>query len=97
MEEDVKMLRQILDNLLAFIAGTWYGQLGLRGSAGQTLNCGFKTEFKHVDDSNICESYYRKNHEDITKEIGMYITILTNHKFSQMPTGLSSAVCTFIR
>ena len=79
MEEDVKMLRQILDNLLAFSFSQEdiMKQLkGLkRGSPSFNKNLkiqqDLKQQFKHVDDSLFAMSLRNpKIAEDITKEIG---------------------------
>ena len=79
MEEDVKMLRQILDNLLAFS----FSQEDLMGEfkslkrASPSFNKNLKTQqdlkqqFKHVDDSLFAMSLRNpKIAENITKEIG---------------------------
>ena len=79
VEEDVKMLRQILDNLLAFSFSQEdiMKQLkGLkRGSPSFNKNLkiqqDLKQQFKHVDDSLFAMSLRNpKIAEDITKEIG---------------------------
>ncbi|SDW09817.1 hypothetical protein [Flavobacterium degerlachei] len=79
MEEDVKMLRQILDNLLAFSLTqedvmSQFRDLR-RGSPAFNKNIRFqqdlKQQFKHVDDSLFALSLRNpKIAEDITKEIG---------------------------
>ncbi len=79
MEEDVKMLRQILDNLLAFS----FAQEDLMGDFRQlkrnspSFNKNLKAQqdlkqqFKHVDDSLFAMSLRNpKIAEDVTKEIG---------------------------
>ncbi len=79
MEEDVKMLRQILDNLLAFsfsqedLMGQFRGLK--RGSPSFNKNLkvqqDLKLQFKHVDDSLFAMSLRNpKIAEDVTKEIG---------------------------
>lgn len=79
MEEDVKMLRQILDNLLAFsfsqedLMGEFRGLK--RGSPSFNKNLkiqqDLKLQFKHVDDSLFAMSLRNpKIAEDVTKEIG---------------------------
>jgi Mg2+ and Co2+ transporter CorA len=78
-EEDVKMLRQILDNLLAFSVSQEYlmVQFGDLKKGSPSFNKyikqqqDLKQQFKHVDDSLFAVSL--RNHkiaEDITKEIG---------------------------
>ena len=102
MEEDVKMLRQILDNLLAFS----YSQENLmgkfrdlkRGSPSFNINLknqqDLKLQFKHVDDSLFAMSLRNpKIAEDVTKEIGnVHYNIdksLESLAEAQMPKGLS--------
>ncbi|SCY85969.1 hypothetical protein [Flavobacterium caeni] len=79
LEEDVKMLRQILDNLLAFsfsqedLMGQFKGLK--RGSPSFNKNLklqqDLKLQFKHVDDSLFAMSLRNpKIAEDVTKEIG---------------------------
>ena len=79
LEEDVKMLRQILDNLLAFSFGqeNLMGQFqGLkRGSQSFNKNLKFqqdlKQDFKHVDDSLFAMSLRNPMiAENVTKEVG---------------------------
>ncbi len=79
MEEDVKMLRQILDNLLAysFSQEELMGQFrGLkRGSPSFNKNLkiqqDLKQQFRHVDDSLFAMSLRNpKIAEDVTKEVG---------------------------
>ena len=79
MEEDVKMLRQILDNLLAysFSQEDLMGQFkGLRRGAPAYNTAlrkqqDLKLQFKHVDDSLFAMSLRNpKIAEDVTKEIG---------------------------
>ena len=79
LEEDVKMLRQILDNLLAFSFGqeNLMGQFqGLkRGSPSFNKNLKFqqdlKQDFKHVDDSLFAMSLRNPMiAENVTKEVG---------------------------
>lgn len=79
MDEDVKMLRQILDNLLAYsfsqeaVMGQFRGLK--RGSPSFNKNLktqqDLKQQFKHVDDSLFAMSLRNpKIAEDITREIG---------------------------
>lgn len=79
LEEDVKMLRQILDNLLVFsftqedLMGQFKGLK--RGSPTFNKNLkiqqDLKQQFKHVDDSLFAMSLRNpKIAEDVTKEIG---------------------------
>ena len=79
MEEDVAMLRQILDNLLAYsfsqedVMGQFKGLR--RGSPSFNKNLkiqqDLKQQFKHVDDSLFAMSLRNpKMAEEITKEIG---------------------------
>ncbi|WP_413999750.1 hypothetical protein ACMDB5_04120 [Flavobacterium sp. W1B] len=79
MEEDVKMLRQILDNLLAFslsqedvmsqFKSLKAGSPGFNKYIKQQQN--LKQQFKHVDDSLFAMSLRNpKIAEDVTKEIG---------------------------
>ena len=79
LEEDVKMLRQILDNLLAFSFSQedLMGQFKSlkRGSPSFNKNLklqqDLKLQFKHVDDSLFAMSLRNpKIAEDVTKEIG---------------------------
>jgi len=79
MEEDVKMLRQILDNLLAFSLSQedvmdQFKDLS-RGSPAFNKNIklqqDLKQQFKHVDDSLFALSLRNpKVAEDVTREIG---------------------------
>ena len=79
MEEDVKMLRQILDNLLAY--SLFQEEVMLRfkslNAASSAYNKNIKLQqdlriqFKHVDDSLFAMSLRNpKMTEDITKEVG---------------------------
>ena len=79
MEEDVKTLRQVLDNLLAFSVSQEYVMMQFRdlkrGSPAFNKNIklqqDLKLQFKHVDDSLFALSLRNpKIAEDITKEIG---------------------------
>ena len=79
MEEDVKMLRQILDNLLAFSLSQEdvMGQFKNLKSGSPSFNKNIKIQqnlklqFKHVDDSLFALSLRNpKIEESITKEIG---------------------------
>ena len=102
MDEDVKMLRQILDNLLAysFSQEEVMGQFrGLR-KGSPSFNKNLKTQqdlrqqFKHVDDSLFAMSLRNpKIAEDITKEIGnVHYNIdkaLESLVEAQIPKGLS--------
>ena len=102
MEEDVKMLRQILDNLLAFsfsqedLMGQFKGLK--RGSPSFNKNLkiqqDLKLQFRHVDDSLFAMSLRNpKIAEDVTKEIGnVHYNIdksLENLVEAQIPKGLS--------
>jgi hypothetical protein len=79
MEEDIKMLRQVLDNLLAFSLTqedvmAQFRDLS-RGSPAFNKNIklqqDLKQQFKHVDDSLFALSLRNpKIAEDVTKEIG---------------------------
>lgn len=79
MEEDVKMLRQILDNLLAFSLSQESLMLGFKSlnSVSPAFNKNIKrqqdlrVQFKHVDDSLFAMSLRNpKFTEEITKEVG---------------------------
>ncbi|MFC3334845.1 DUF4175 family protein [Flavobacterium palustre] len=79
MEEDVKMLRQILDNLLAFSLSQESVMKSFKSinSASPAFNKNIKLQqdlriqFKHVDDSLFAMSLRNpKFTEDITKEVG---------------------------
>ena len=79
MEEDVKMLRQILDNLLAFSLSqeavmTQFKNLKIGSPAfnkNLKIQQNLKQQFKHVDDSLFAMSLRNpKIAEDVTKEIG---------------------------
>lgn len=79
MEEDVKMLRQILDNLLAYsfsqedLMGAFKGLRRGAPSFNKNLKLqqDLKQQFKHVDDSLFAMSLRNpKIAEDVTKEIG---------------------------
>ncbi len=102
MEEDVKMLRQILDNLLAFS----FSQEDLMGEFRQlkrnspSFNKNLKTQqdlklqFKHVDDSLFAMSLRNPRiAEDVTKEIGnVHYNLdraLESLVEAQLPKGLS--------
>ena len=102
MNEDVKMLRQILDNLLAYsfsqeeVMGQFRGLK--RGSPSFNKNLktqqDLKQQFKHVDDSLFAMSLRNpKIAEDITREIGkVHYNIdkaLENLVEAQIPKGLS--------
>lgn len=102
LEEDVKMLRQILDNLLAysFTQEDLMKQFkGLkRGSPSFNkdlkIQQNLKQEFKHVDDSLFAMSLRNpKISENVTKEIGnVHYNIdkaLASFVDSQIPKGLS--------
>lgn len=102
LEEDVAMLRQVLDNLLAFSLSQ--EDLLLQFKALQTGSPGFnkkiklqqdlKLQFKHIDDSLFAMSLRNpKFTEEVTKEIGNVqynldksLESLTN---AQIPKGLS--------
>lgn len=102
LEEDVKMLRQILDNLLAFS----FSQEDLmgefkslkRGSPSYNKNLkiqqDLKQQFKHVDDSLFAMSLRNpKIAENVTKEIGnVHYNLdkaLESLAETQIPKGLS--------
>ncbi len=102
MDEDVKMLRQILDNLLAYsfsqeeVMGQFRGLR--RGSPSFNKNLkiqqDLKQQFKHVDDSLFAMSLRNpKIAEDITREIGnVHYNIdkaLESLVEAQIPKGLS--------
>ncbi|MNJ99306.1 hypothetical protein D3C87_170810 [compost metagenome] len=79
MEEDVKMLRQILDNLLAYsfsqenIMGKFKGSTTHSSSFSKNLKIqkDLKEQFKHVDDSLFAMSLRNpKITEEITAEVG---------------------------
>jgi hypothetical protein len=102
LEEDVKMLRQILDNLLAFSVSQeavmkQFKNLKI-GSPAFNKNIkiqqNLKQQFKHVDDSLFAMSLRNpKIAEDVTKEIGnVHYNIdksLENLSESQMGKGVS--------
>ncbi|MBC7605690.1 MAG: hypothetical protein H7199_01865 [Burkholderiales bacterium] len=102
MEEDVKMLRQILDNLLAFsfsqenLMGEFKNLKRVSPSFNKYLKIqqDLKQQFKHVDDSLFAMSLRNpKIAEDITKEIGNVHYNLDKSLESlvdaQLPKGLS--------
>jgi hypothetical protein len=102
MEEDVKMLRQILDNLLAFsfsqeaLMGEFKGLKRSSPSFNKNLKIqqDLKQQFKHVDDSLFAMSLRNpKIAEDVTKEIGnVHYNIdkaLESMVESQVPKGIS--------
>ncbi|GIZ08046.1 ATPase [Flavobacterium sp. UMI-01] len=102
LEEDVKMLRQILDNLLAFSLSQEDLMKQFRNikSGSPSLNRNIKvqqnlkTQFKHVDDSLFAMSLRNpKIAEDITKEIGNIQynmdKALDNFTNSQLSKGIS--------
>ena len=102
IEEDVKMLRQIVDNLLAFSLSQEYVMMQFRdlkrGSPAYNKNIklqqDLKLQFKHVDDSLFAMSLRNpKIAEDITKEIGnVHYNIdksLVDLSDAQVPKGLS--------
>jgi len=79
LEEDVKMLRQILDNLLAFSFSQedLMNQFKVLKRGAPSFNKNLKTQqdlkqqFKHVDDSLFAMSLRNpKITENVTKEIG---------------------------
>ena len=101
-EEDVKMLRQILDNLLAFSFSQEDLMKQFKGlkRGSPSFNKDLKTQqnlkqqFKHVDDSLFAMSLRNpKIAEDVTKEIGnVHYNIekaLESFVDSQIPKGLS--------
>lgn len=102
LEEDVKMLRQILDNLLAFSFSQEDLMKQFKGlkRGSPSFNKDLKTQqnlkqqFKHVDDSLFAMSLRNpKIAEDVTKEIGnVHYNIekaLESFVDSQIPKGLS--------
>ncbi|ESU24646.1 chromosome segregation ATPase [Flavobacterium enshiense DK69] len=79
MEEDVKMLRQILDNLLAFSFSQEDVMKDFKSSTSRSIGFNkllkkqqdLKNQFKHVDDSLFAMSLRNpKISEMITKEVG---------------------------
>ncbi len=102
LEEDVAMLRQILDNLLAFSLSQedLMNQFKKYKSGSPAFNKNIKIQqdlkqqFKHVDDSLFAMSLRNpKIAEDITKEIGNVIynvdKSLSSLTDAQVPKGLS--------
>ena len=102
MEEDVKMLRQILDNLLAFsfsqedLMGEFKGLKRGAPSFNKNLKIqqDLKQQFKHVDDSLFAMSLRNpKIAENVTKEIGnVHYNIdkaIDNLVEADLPKGLS--------
>jgi hypothetical protein len=102
MEEDIKMLRQVLDNLLAFSLTqedvmAQFKDIN-RGSPAFNKNIkvqqDLKQQFKHVDDSLFALSLRNpKIAEDVTKEIGnVHYNIdksLESLSNAQIPKGVS--------
>jgi hypothetical protein len=79
LEEDVKMLRQILDNLLAYSFSQEDNMGQFKNANGRTANFAkhlkkqqdLKIQFNHVDDSIFAMSLRNpKITEEITKEVG---------------------------
>ncbi|SHL89321.1 DUF4175 family protein [Flavobacterium xanthum] len=102
LEEDVAMLRQILDNLLAFSLSQedLMKQFKKYKSGSPAFNINIKIQqdlkqqFKHVDDSLFAMSLRNpKIAEDVTKEIGNVIynvdKSLSSLTDAQVPKGLS--------
>lgn len=102
LQEDVAMLRQILDNLLAFSLSQedLMNQFKKHNSGSPSFNKNIKIQqdlkqqFKHVDDSLFAMSLRNpKIAEEITGEIGNVIynvdKSLTSLTDSQVPKGLS--------
>jgi hypothetical protein len=102
MEEDVKMLRQILDNLLTFSLSQedlmkQFRSLRIGSPAFNKsikIQQNLKQQFKHVDDSLFSMSLRNpKITEEVTKEIGnVHYNIdksLENFSDAQFPKGLS--------
>lgn len=102
LQEDVAMLRQILDNLLAFSLSQedLMNQFKKHKSGSPAFNKNIKIQqdlkqqFKHVDDSLFAMSLRNpKIAEDITKEIGNVIynvdKSLSSLTDAQLPKGLS--------
>ena len=102
LQEDVAMLRQVLDNLLAFSLSQedlmHQFKKHRAGSPGFNKNIksqqDLKLQFKHVDDSLFAMSLRNpKIAEDITKEIGNVLYnvegSLSSFSDAQLPKGLS--------
>ena len=102
LQEDVTMLRQVLDNLLAFSLSQedlmFQFKKHRAGSPGFNKNIkvqqDLKLQFKHVDDSLFAMSLRNpKIAEDITKEIGNVLYnvegSLTSFSDAQLTKGLS--------
>ena len=102
LQEDVVMLRQVLDNLLAFSLSQedlmYQFKKHRAGSPGFNKNIkvqqDLKLQFKHVDDSLFAMSLRNpKIAEDITKEIGNVLYnvegSLSSFSDAQLPKGLS--------
>ena len=102
LQEDVAMLRQVLDNLLAFSLSQedlmYQFKKHRAGSPAFNKNIkaqqDLKLQFKHVDDSLFAMSLRNpKIAEDITKEIGNVLYnvegSLTSFSDAQLPKGLS--------
>ena len=102
LQEDVAMLRQVLDNLLAFSLSQedlmYQFKKHRAGSPGFNKNIkvqqDLKLQFKHVDDSLFAMSLRNpKIAEDITKEIGNVLYnvegSLTSFSDAQLTKGLS--------
>ena len=102
LQEDVAMLRQVLDNLLAFSLSQedlmYQFKKHRAGSPGFNKNIksqqDLKLQFKHVDDSLFAMSLRNpKIAEDITKEIGNVLYnvegSLSSFSDAQLPKGLS--------
>jgi hypothetical protein len=96
MEEDVKMLRQVLDNLLAFSLSQEYAMVQFRISKGspafnKNIKQDLKLQFKHVDDSCSLSLRNPKLLKTLPKRLEMYITILTKRwlVYPTQPKGIS--------
>jgi len=102
LEEDVKMLRQILDNLLAYSFSQEDLMMQFKGlkrgspsfNKDLKIQQNLKQQFKHVDDSLFAMSLRNpKIAENVTKEIGnVHYNVdkaLESFVDSQIPKGLS--------
>ncbi|WP_188049266.1 hypothetical protein [Flavobacterium sp. GP15] len=102
LQEDIVMLRQVLDNLLAYSLSqeSLMNQFKKYKSGSPSFNKNIKIQqdlkmqFKHVDDSLFAMSLRNpKIADDITKEIGNVIynvdKALTSFTDAQLPKGLS--------
>lgn len=103
MQEDLKMLRQILDNLLAYSFSQEEVMGNFKGSSSRTANFAkylkkqqdLKLQFGHVDDSIFAMSLRNpKITEEVTKEVGnvhYYVDkALTDLAENVVPRGVSN-------